>query len=136
MREILAAIGPALELFGWIALVGAIGFFVVARVSRRSQQNWREAPCEITELEGQECLVWTSADGTAHSRAFDELEPVPSGNPDRVYYKVNAPQKIQIEQPRSHVRFMLVLAWTMLGLWALCNVVPLILHQMMISEPS
>lgn len=136
MREILAALGPALELFGWIALFSALGFFVVARVSRKSQQNWREAPCEVTQLEGQACLVWNSADGTAHSRALEELEPAPSAIPDRVYYKVAAPRQIQLEQPRSHVRFMLVLAWSMLALWVLCNVVPMIMHQMTISQAS
>ncbi|MGL3805345.1 hypothetical protein ACSYDW_04550 [Paeniglutamicibacter sp. R2-26] len=136
MREILEATGPALELFGWIALAGAIAFFVVARVSRRGLADWLEAPCEVTVLEGQPCLVWTSSDGTAHSRALDELESVPGRTPEHVYYKAAAPQRIQLEQPRSHARFMLVLAWTMLGLWALCNVVPLVLHQLTISEPS
>lgn len=134
MREILEAVGPALELFGWIALVGALAFFVVARVSRNGHSRWLEAACEVTELEGQACLVWASADGTAHSRALEDLEPEPGENPERVYYKEAAPQRIQLDPPRSHARFMLVLAWTMLGLWALSNIVPMVMQQMLISS--
>lgn len=136
MREILEAVGPALELFGWIALLGAVGFFVVARGSRRGHSRWREATCELTELEGQQCLVWSSADGTAHSRALEDIEPRPEGNPGRLYYKEKTPHLIQLEQPRSHARFMLALAWTMLGLWALSNIVPMVMHQMLISAQS
>lgn len=136
VHEILAALGPALELFGWIALLGAVGFFVMARVSRSVHATWREAPCAVTELEGQQCLVWSSGDGTAHSRALDELDHASAGDPSRVYYKVSAPHRIQLEPPRSHVRFLLALAWSMLVLWALCNIVPLAVQQMLISAPA
>lgn len=138
MREILGAVGPALELFGWFALLGAIGFFVVARFSRRGHATWREAPCEVTSLEGQRCLVWNTGDGVAHSRVLADLEHGAELSivPKRVFYKESAPLHIRLVPPRSNVRFMLVLAWTMTALWILSNVVPLIMQQLLIAKSA
>lgn len=138
MREILGAVGPALELFGWFALFGAIGFFIVARFSRRAHATWREAPCEVTTLEGQRSLVWNTPDGMAHSRAILELSHGEELNiePRRVFYQQHSPLQIRLVPPRSNVRFLLVLAWTMIGLWVLSNVVPLIMQQILIAESA
>ena len=138
VREILGAVGPALELFGWFALLGAIGFFVVARISRRGHAAWREAPCEVTSLEGQRCLVWSTEDGVAHSRVLAELEHGEELSiiPQRVFFKQHEPLLIRLVPPRSNVRFMLVLAWTMTALWILSNVVPLIMQQLLIADSA
>jgi hypothetical protein len=75
---LLRAIGPALDLLGWIALAGALACFVWAWAARRRHARWAAVEARVTVLEGQLCLVWQTEDGATISRLLEEDDAGPA----------------------------------------------------------
>ena len=109
MQELLRSLGPALDLIGWVALIAAAGFYAFALAERRRDSGWKTADYEIAVLEGQECLVFHTADGTIRSELLVLESPRPPIGEPLVYYREDKTGSWQLEKPRSQVRF---LYWT------------------------
>jgi len=127
VREILAGLGPALELIGWVALLGALGFLIASRAAARHHRAWLPAACRAVELEGQRCLVFEDSGGTAHSVLLEDgaLNPDPGSAPTELYYRPGREHEPRLDRPESHHGTLALAGWVLLGLFALCNVLPL-----------
>lgn len=109
MQDLLTSLGPALDLIGWVALIAAAGFYAFALAERRRDAGWKTAGYQIAMLEGQECLVFHTADGTIRSELLVLEHPrVPEGDA-LVYYRDDKTGSWQLDKPHSQVRF---LYWT------------------------
>jgi hypothetical protein len=109
VQDLLTSLGPALDLIGWVALIAAAGFYAFALAERRRDAGWKTAGYQIAMLEGQECLVFHTADGTIRSELLVLEHPrVPEGDA-LVYYRDDKTGSWQLDKPHSQVRF---LYWT------------------------
>ncbi|MFI8412738.1 hypothetical protein ACIGB6_09700 [Paeniglutamicibacter gangotriensis] len=115
MRDLLISLGPALNLIGWVALIAACGFYAFALAERRRDAGWMSAEYRIAVLEGQDCLVFHTADGTVRSELLVLERPSEPADGSLVYYREDKTGSWQLEKPRSQVRF---LYWTAAGLLA------------------
>jgi hypothetical protein len=115
VQDLLTSLGPALDLIGWVALIAAAGFYAFALAERRRDAGWKTAGYQIAMLEGQECLVFHTADGTIRSELLVLEHPrVPEGEA-LVYYRDDKTGSWQLDKPHSQVRF---LYWTAAALMA------------------
>lgn len=126
MGDASGSLPPALELIGWLLLAACFGFLFAAQVSRRSLRKWRRAECELMVLEGQPCLVWSTADGTRRS-TLHEHALTDTAAPSVVYYRIGHEQHPQTTAPVSHARMLGAIGWSLLGAWALSNIISVLL---------
>ncbi|NKG19574.1 hypothetical protein [Paeniglutamicibacter terrestris] len=128
MQDLLISLGPALNLIGWVALIAAAGFYAFAVAERRRDAEWKSTDYQIAVLEGQECLVFHTADGTIRSELLVLEHPhVPEGAA-LVYYREDKTGSWQLEKPRSHVRFLYWTAASLLAGFILSKVLGVIAH--------
>ena len=128
MQDLLTSLGPALDLIGWVALIAAAGFYGFALAERRRDAEWKTADYEIAVLEGQECLVFHTSDGTVRSELLVLERPkVPEGEA-LVYYRDDKTGSWQLEKPRSQVRFLYWTAAALVAGFVLSKVLGIIAH--------
>lgn len=128
MQDLLTSLGPALDLIGWVALIAAAGFYGFALAERRRDAEWKTADYEIAVLEGQECLVFHTSDGTVRSELLVLERPkVPEGEA-LVYYRDDKTGSWQLEKPRSQVRFLYWTAAALVAGFVLSKVLGIVAH--------
>lgn len=128
MQDLLTSLGPALDLIGWVALIAAAGFYVFALAERRRDAGWKTADYEIATLEGQECLVFHTADGTIRSELLVLERPLHPAGEALVYYREDKTGSWQLEKPHSQVRFLYWTAAALAGGFVLSQVLGVIAH--------
>ncbi|MBV1778003.1 hypothetical protein KRR55_02605 [Paeniglutamicibacter sp. ABSL32-1] len=128
MQDLLTSLGPALDLIGWVALIAAAGFYAFAVAERRRDAEWKTADYEIAVLEGQECLVFHTADGTIRSELLVLEHPRAPEGKALVYYREDKSGSWQLEKPRSNVRFLYWTAAALAAVFALSKVLGIIAH--------
>lgn len=128
MQDLLRSLGPALDLIGWVALIAAAGFYAFALAERRRDAGWKTADYRIAVLEGQECLVFHTADGTIRSELLVLERPHPPEGEALVYYRDDKTGSWQLEKPRSQVRFLYWTAAALAAGFVLSKVLSIIAH--------
>ncbi|GAA1858966.1 hypothetical protein GCM10009715_03050 [Paeniglutamicibacter psychrophenolicus] len=128
MQDLLTSLGPALDLIGWVALIAAAGFYGFALAERRRDAEWKTADYEIAMLEGQECLVFHTSDGTVRSELLVLDSPRAPEGQALVYYRDDNTGSWQLEKPRSQVRFLYWTAAALVAGFVLSKVLGIIAH--------
>lgn len=128
MQDLLASLSPALDLIGWVALIAAAGFYAFAMAERRRDAGWKSADYEIAVLEGQQCLVFHTSDGTIRSELLVLESPRATVEKARVYYREDKTGSWQLEKPRSQVRFLYWTAAALAAGFVLSKVLGIVAH--------
>jgi hypothetical protein len=126
VRNFWATLGPTLDLLGWIGLAGAVGFLAWAALERRRNRRWTSAACTVVLMEGQECLVWHSPDGTTHSQLLAGPRPPGETAPRVVYFLKGNQQRWQLTAPEDTARPLRLIGLLLAGVCLLANVLGLV----------
>lgn len=128
MNDFLATAGPALDLLGWLTLLGAVVFFAWAWAAGRGHRRWSVIEARVVTMDGERCLVWESADGTlvARTLAEDQLPGAADADSATVYQLSTSRTHWRTTPPENHAGALRVIGWIMFGIAVLANALGLL----------